>query len=192
MVDIGRQDGQSHAAGFGNVGKGAVESPLVTDDGRHEFGGVMDLQVGRLKGDPGIGGTVGFAERVAVEAHDHGPDRIGFFTGHPFCCGTGHKASPEIPELLLPVLFGQDLSESVRVGVGETGQRDSRPRYIFLVDHDAERFVQHVGEKRMDGVPRPAVQPADIFLDEIVGCRADDAAVDHQVLEITHPGFLLQ
>ena len=41
-------------------------------------------------------------------------------------------------------------------------------------------------------VPGAAVQPPEVLLDEVVGRRPDDAGVDHQVLEIAHPGLLLE
>jgi hypothetical protein len=39
------------------------------------------------------------------------------------------------------------------------------------------------------GSQAAAVEAPDVLLDKLVGRRPDDAAVDHQVLEIAPPGF---
>ena len=61
-VDIRWQDFEPHAPCFGNIGKGAVKTALVADDRRYKFGRVVDLEVGRLEGDPGIRRTMRFAK----------------------------------------------------------------------------------------------------------------------------------
>ena len=50
---------------------------------RHEFDRIVGFQVGGLKGDQRVGGTVGFIETIAREFDDQVPDVFGVFFGEP-------------------------------------------------------------------------------------------------------------
>ena len=86
VLNIRRENVETHAAGFGNIGKGAVETALIADDGRHELRREPHLEIRRLKRYTGIGRAVGFAERIPTKTHDHFPDRGYFFPGHAPGC----------------------------------------------------------------------------------------------------------
>ena len=135
---------------------------------------------------------MGFAKGIAAETHHHVPDGANLFFRDVALAGTGVKAFFIILQLMLPVFFGHDLAQVVGFGMGKAGQGQGRPGHIFLVDHDAEGLFQHLGQQRMDRVPRSAMQAANVLADELIGGRANDAAVDHQVFKIPNPGFLLQ
>ncbi len=152
----------------------------------------MDLEVSGLKGYPGIGGAVGFAKGIAAKAHHHVPDFGDLVIGHPALLGAAVKPLLKVAQLVFAILFGQDFAQGIGFGMGKAGDHHRRAGNVFLIDHDAEGFSEHFGQKGMNRVPGTAVQAANVFLDKFVGGRADNAAVDDEVLEIAHPGFLLQ
>ena len=192
FVDIRRQDFQAHAPGLRDVGKSAVKSPLIADDRRHELGREMGFQIGALEGDARKAGTVRFAEGVAGKAHHHLPDLPDLFLRYPPLPGAGREALLVVDELPNFVFLGKHFAQSVGFGVGKAGNGHGGFGDVLLVDHDAVSFIQHISQQRMDGLPGSPAKPADVFADERVGRRPDDAAVDDDVLEIAHPGLLLQ
>ena len=97
FMHIRGQDADPQAPGFGDIGEGAVKSPLVADDGGHEFGRKMGFEIGGLERHPGIGGAVGFAKGVAGKAHHHGPDCLDLFLGHAPLHGAGDELSADSP-----------------------------------------------------------------------------------------------
>ena len=191
-VDVRRQNCEPHPPGFGNIGKGAVEAALVADHRGDEFSRMVDLEVGRLKGDPGIRCAVGLAKGIPAEAHHHVPDGGHLAPGDTFDFRPGEKTFLEILQLMFPVFFGHDLAQCIGFGMGEAGKGDRGAGHVFLVDHDAEGFVQHLGQQWMNRIPWAAVQTADVFADKLIGGRADDAAVNDEVFKIPHLRFLLQ
>mgnify|MGYP000028257804 CR=1 FL=1 len=135
---------------------------------------------------------MGFAEGIAAKAHHHVPDLCGFVGRHAALLRTAVKAVFKIPQLVLAIFFGQHFTQRIGFGMRKAGQSHRSARNIFLIHHDAEGLSEHFGQKRMNRVPAAAVQATDIFLDEFIGCRADDTAVNDQVFEIADFGFLLQ
>ena len=87
---------------------------------------------------------------------------------------------------MLPIFFGHDLAQGVGFGMGKAGQRDCGTGHIFLINHDAEGFFQDLGQQGMDRIPGASVQTADVLANELIGGRANDAAVNHQVFKIPH------
>ncbi len=185
-MDIRRENGEPHATGFGNIGKGAIETALIADDGRHELCRELHPEIRRLKGYTGIGRAVGFAERIPAKAHDHFPGCGYFFPGHTPGCSPCEKAIMIISQLVLTILFGQYLAQAICLGMRKTRDGYRSPGNILLVDHNPEGLVQNVTQQRMNRIPTAPVQTPNILLNELIGSRADDTAVNDQVLEIPH------
>ncbi len=190
--NIRRQNGQAQAPGLGYIGESGIKPALVADHRGHEFRRVMGFQIGRLKRYPGIGGTVGLAEGIAVKAHDHAPDPVPVRIPDPPGTGAGCKSPEIIRQLTHPVLFGHHLAQAVGFRVGKSGHLHGHPGDILLVDHQAVGFRQNIRHQGMNRRPCTPMEPPDIFLDHLVGGRPDDGRMDHQVLEIADAGLLLQ
>ena len=105
-ADAGGLHGQPQTPGLGDVGEGAVEAAAVLDHRGHELRRVVHLEVGRLERDPRVAGAVGFAERVALEAHHHGPHALLLIVGHPPGAGAVGEPPGIVTQLLLAILFG--------------------------------------------------------------------------------------
>ena len=100
-VDVRRQNGQTHTPGFGDIGEGAVKAALVADDRGHEFGRMVEFEVGRLEGNPRVGCTVGFAKGIAAETHHHVPNGGNLLFGDVASAGAGIKSFSIILQLII-------------------------------------------------------------------------------------------
>ena len=132
------------------------------------------------------------AKAVAAEAQDHVPDLVDRFQRNPALQRPAVELLPVVLQLFLFVLFRKHLAQLVRLGSAESRQLDGHPRHILLVDHDAVGLAHHLLQHRVKRPVRPAFQPPDVLADVGVGGRANDGAVNDQVLEIPFAGFLLQ
>ena len=187
-VDVGRQDGESHAARFGDIGEGRIKSALVADDRCDKFRRIVRAQIGGFERDLRIAGRMGFAETVACEAHDHRPNFVDGVRRRPVLGGATAELLMVIPQLPRLMLLADDLAQLIRVFQGKVGERHGHLRDVFLVDHDAVGFLQHVVHQWMQRLIRMAMGPPDEVVHEGDGRRPHERRHHDEIVEDVRHG----
>ena len=149
LVHVGRQDGDSHAAGVVDVLGNAVRTlHPARQERRHELGREVGLEIGRLIGDRAVGGRVRLVEAVAGELFDHAEKFRGLGRLQAGLLGPFEK--------LLAVFRDRAqffLADRLDAAVGgrqlDATQAIQNPHHLFLVDHDAVGLQQDLIDDRM-------------------------------------------
>ena len=182
-VDVGRQQGDGHAAGFLAQGGEAVG---VVDGQRHAGGdegfGVVGLHPGGLVGDQGVRGRVAFVEAIIGELGHQVEDFAGLFRLE----AAGHGAVAE--DFSLRVHFSADLlahgaAQEIGGAEGVAGHGLGDLHHLFLVDHDAVGLGQDVVDGGVGGGPFLAVLALAIGGDAGHRARAVEGDGGDQVFE---------
>ncbi len=189
LVHVGRQDGQSHPPGFRQIGKGRIKPALIADDRRHEFGGIVGAEIGRLEGDLGVAGRMGFAKTITGKTHDHVPDRLNRPGIHRPGSGAVDELAAVIPQAALFVFFAEHFAKLVAVFNGKPGQMHGHLRHVLLVHHDAMGLAQHLFDRRMQRAVEAAVRPPDEFVNEPVGGGTDQRRDDDKIVKDVGAGL---
>ena len=177
LVDVRRQDLDPHPPAVVDVldevllALGAVH--LRREQGGHELGRVVRLEVGRLEGDEGVRRGVRLVEPVAAEELDQVEDLLGLRLLQA-------PADAPLDELLAPLRdhLRLLLRDRLDAGVGLRQLDPAEPvedaHHLFLVDHHPVGLFQDVLHHRVR-VARPAF-PAVLDVDVLVDHPAVERA----------------
>ena len=155
--------------------------------GGQELDRIIGLHVGRLVGDHGIGGGVGLVEAVAGELGHLIEDVGGLGRGHPARRGAVDEGLALLGHLRLDLL-AHGAAQKVGVAEGEPGQFLGDLHDLFLVDHDAEGFLEDAFQRRVQIVRfLLAALAFDVTGDVLHGPRAVERHHGDDVLEGVEP-----
>ena len=132
------------------------------------------------------------AETVARETFDHVPDQRHRFGVFPARRGPGEEIALVIFEFAPTAFFRKHLAQAVGFGRIETGDRHPGLGHVFLIHHDAEGLGELLFQPRVQRLPAAALESADVFVDVLVGRRANDRAVYHQAFVAAGAALFLQ
>ncbi len=183
LVDVRRQDGETQAAPFRDVGERGVVSPLVGDHRRHELGRVVRLHVGGLGAQKCVACRVRLAERVAGKGEDLLPDRSEYGGGYAPLHSACDESRPEVGEPLLLVLFRDHLAQLVTFAGGKTGELHGDLGDLLLVDGDSQRLPEDPLQQRVQVLPLFPLHARHVLLDEAVRRGSYDGRRLHEHLE---------
>ena len=155
--------------------------------GGQELDRIIGLHVGRLVGDHGIGGGVGLVEAVAGELGHLIEDVGGLGRGHPARRGAVDEGLALLGHFRLDLL-AHGAAQKVGVAEGEAGQFLGDLHDLFLVDHDAEGFLEDAFQGRVQIVRfLLAALAFDVTGDVLHGPRAVERHHGDDVLEGVEP-----
>ena len=165
-VDVGRQDGDAHAAALLDVTRNLVRVHDARQHRRHELLRVMRLEIRRLPRDKRVRRAVRLVEAIVGEMRQQIENRI----GEPHLDAVLFAAVEEV--LLLP---HQDLRfflahrAAQEVGLPEREAREHLHDLhdLLLIQHDAERLLEDRFEERMH------------VCDFLLAVAAGDEVLDH-------------
>ena len=187
-LDVGGQ--QRHAQVRQFVAEGAQLVGVVDVHGHRggqEFDRIIGLHVGRLVGDHGIGGGVGLVEAVAGELGHLIEDVGGLGRGYPARLGAVDEGLALLGHLRFDLL-AHGAAQKVGVAEGEPGQFLGDLHDLFLVDHDAEGFLEDAFQRRVQIVRfLLAALAFDVTGDVLHGPRAVERHHGDDVLEGVEP-----
>ncbi|MNL43173.1 hypothetical protein D3C87_1656770 [compost metagenome] len=144
LVDTGRHDLDALLAGLAAEVRELVGLRHIEGHGRRvELVRKMLLEIGRLIGDPGIGGRVALVEAVIGELCQKVEDLVGQCLAHPVGAGALAEADALVVHLRLDLL-AHGAAEHVGFAKRIAGQKLGDLHHLLLIDDDAIGFVEDV------------------------------------------------
>ena len=146
LVDVGRKDGNAHAARFvdvldllfGVAGFGGEERG-------HKFDGIVRFELGGLIGEKRVGAGVRLVEAVAGEFFHQIENADGFLVGNFIFLAAG-KELGALGGHFFFFLLAHGAAENVGFAEGEAGQAIGDLHDLFLIEDDAVGFFENVLE----------------------------------------------
>jgi len=144
FVDIWRQHTDTHLLAAVDVTDDLVAIILFAGkEGRHEFFGIMGLQIGGLIGNHGIGGAVGLVETVLGEFLHLLPYPNRLVLGNVILFRPGNEFGHLLFHFLV-FLLAHDLTQRIRLrhGVPSDGAGDLHD--LFLIKDHSVGFLKNI------------------------------------------------
>ena len=148
LVDVGRKDGNAHAAGFVDVFDLLFGVASFGSEQRgHELDGIVRLKLCGLVGKQRVGAGVRFVEAVAREFFHQVKDAVGFFVGNFIFVAAGEELGALGGHFFL-FLFAHGAAQDIGFAKRKAGEAIGDLHDLFLVEDDAVGFLENILELR--------------------------------------------
>ena len=176
---------------FQDVDQRIVEAFAVGEDGSHEFGGIIEFEPGGLVSLDAVGGAMGFAKGVTMEACDQFPDCGDFEFGAAEFAGAVGEFGLDLSNDV-DFAFAQSAAEDIGAAGGQSGKCFADLENVLFINDKAECTAQAGFKRRMriTNGTELLITTGELHLFAFVGCAwandGNDGDEGIDVLNIAH------